>query len=339
MWDTLPARDVPVLNVAFVGSEDLARSLAKSNDVRDIESYVHKEERGGEVCVISLLRPLKHPEKIRPLLSVLNVAEVGVVEIGKVDAALGEVLVSFGVSGIRNGIAIINPSEGEWVDLDQVRTILLQAGLEGWFVHESLPEVHDLREELFQRRDYMVGEGKGEARIFPVDQHFNVKGVGLVAIGYVQTGSVNKHDEVLILPANEKGVVRSLQVMDDDVDVAKAGDRVGVALRNLREEALHRGCMITHPDSEVMVRHDKSSLEIRTAPFQKRSLQVDDVIHAAVDLQFVVGRVTHVEGTELGVDWDSPLWVRKENLPSILITQLDAMPMRVIGVIDSIRQG
>ena len=339
MWDTLPARDVPVLNVAFVGSEDLARSLAKSNDVRDIESYVHKEERGGEVCVISLLRPLKHPEKIRPLLSVLNVAEVGVVEIGKVDAALGEVLVSFGVSGIRNGIAIINPSEGEWVDLDQVRTILLQAGLAGWVVHESLPEVHDLREELFQRLDNMVGEGKGGALILPVDHHFNVKGVGLVAIGYVQTGSVNKHDEVLILPANEKGVVRSLQVMDDDVDVAKVGDRVGVALRNLREEALHRGCMITHPDSEVMVRHDKSSLEIRTAPFQKRSLQVDDVIHAAVDLQFVVGRVTHVEGTELGVDWDSPLWVRKENLPSILITQLDAMPMRVIGVIDSIRQG
>ena len=81
MWDTLPARDVPVLNVAFVGSEDLARSLAKSNDVRDIESYVHKEERNGEVCIISLLRPLKHPEKIRPLLSVLNVAEVGVVEL------------------------------------------------------------------------------------------------------------------------------------------------------------------------------------------------------------------------------------------------------------------
>ena len=334
MWATLPARAVPVLNVAFVGTDSLAKSLAKLNDVRDIESYVHKEERNGEVCIISLLRPLKHPEKIRPLLSVLNVAEVGVVEIGKVDAALGEVLVSFGVSGIRNGIAIINPSEGEWVDSEQVRTILSQAGLEGWSIHESLPEVHDLREELFRHLDNMLGEG--EALILPVDQHFNVKGVGLVAIGYVQTGSVNKHDEVLILPANEKGIVRSLQVMDDDVGVAKAGDRVGVALRNLREEALHRGCMISHPDSEAMVRHDKSTLKISIAPFQKRGLQVDDVIHAAVDLQFVVGRVTHVEGTQLGVDWDSPLWVRKENLPSILITQLDAAPMRVIGVVENI---
>jgi len=336
MWGTLPARAVPVLNVAFVGTDDLAKSLAKLNDVRDIESYVHKEERNGEVCVISLLRPLKHPEKIRPLLSVLNVAEVGVVEIGSVDAALGEVLVSFGVSGIRNGIVIINPNEGEWVDSEQVRTILTQAGLDGWSVHESLPETHDLREELYRYLDNMVGEGKEGALILPVDQHFNVKGVGLVAIGYVQMGSVNKHDEVLILPANERGIVRSLQVMDDDVDEANTGDRVGVALRNLREEALHRGCMVTHPETDVLIRHDKSSLKIRSAPFQKRNLRVDDVIHAAVDLQFVVGRITHVEGTELDVEWDSPLWVRKEVDSHILITQLDAMPMRVIGVVEDI---
>ena len=107
---------MPVLNVAFVGSEELARTLAKSNDVRDIESYVHKEQREGETCVLSLLRPLRHPERLRPLLSVLNVAEVGIVEITNVDAALGEILVSFGAAGIERGIAIINPAEGQWVD-------------------------------------------------------------------------------------------------------------------------------------------------------------------------------------------------------------------------------
>jgi len=336
MWGTLPARAVSVLNVAFVGSEGLAKSLGKSNDVRDIESYVHKEEKGGETRVLSILRPLKHPEKIRSLLSVLNVAEVGMVEIEMVDAALGEVLVSFGVSGIRNGVVIINPKEGGWVDSDQVRTILSQAGLGGWSLYESLPEPHDLREELYGYLEEAVENSDERSLILPVDQHFNVKGVGLVAIGYVQTGLVNKHDEVLILPANERGVVRSLQVMDDDVDEANTGDRVGVALRNLREEILHRGCMITHPETDVLIRHDKSTLKIRSAPFQKRMLQVDDVIHAAVDLQFVVGRITRVEGTELGVDWDSPLWVRKEGDSHILITQLDAMPMRVMGVVEDI---
>ena len=92
MTITPPAQSMPVLNVAFVGSEELARTLAKSNDVRDIESYVYKEQRDGETCVLSLLRPLRHPERLRPLLSVLNVAEVGIVEITNVDATLGEIL-------------------------------------------------------------------------------------------------------------------------------------------------------------------------------------------------------------------------------------------------------
>ena len=48
---------MPVLNVAFVGSEELARALAKKGDVRDIESYVHKEVVDGQTRILSLLRP------------------------------------------------------------------------------------------------------------------------------------------------------------------------------------------------------------------------------------------------------------------------------------------
>ena len=45
---------MPVLNVAFVGSESLAKKIAKKGDVRDIESYVYKEERNGEIGIILL---------------------------------------------------------------------------------------------------------------------------------------------------------------------------------------------------------------------------------------------------------------------------------------------
>jgi len=338
MTSPLPAQIMPVLNVAFVGSEELARTLAKSNDVRDIESYVYKEDREGETCVLSLLRPLRHPERLRPLLSVLNVAEVGVVEINNVDAALGEILVSFGAAGVERGMAIINPSEGNWVDSEQVNMILSQAGLETWKLYESVPESHDIREELYQHMDVIGSKINSTKMVLPVDQHFNVKGVGLVAIGYVQSGTVSKHDEVLILPANETGVVRSLQVMDDDVDSAVTGDRVGVALRNLREEALHRGCMIIHPESQSLIRHNNSKIKMKNAPFQKRQLANEDVIHAAVDLQFVVGRIKQVDGDIISVEWESPLWIRAEGSPEILITQLDAMPMRIIGRVESIEQ-
>ena len=320
---------MPVLNVAFVGSESLARKIAKKGDVRDIESYVFKEEKNGEMRIISLLRPLKHPEKIRPLLSVLNVAKIGIIEISKVNAALGEICVSFGCANINEGLVIINPQDGEWVDPDQVRIILEQSGLKNWQLFEQLPDEHNIREKLFSFMDNI--ENQKSSLILPVDQFFNVKGVGLVAIGYVQSGSVSKHDSIQVLPADENGIVRSLQVMDDDVDIAVSGDRVGLAIRNLREEALHRGCMIIHADSDVLNKNISSTFTLKKAPFQKRVLQIGDVIHAAVDMQFIVGRIKNIEDSKLIVDWEIPLWTRKNFSPPIIITQLDAGPMRIIG--------
>ena len=318
-----------VLNVAFIGSESLAKKIAKKGDVRDIESYVYKEVRDGEIKIISLLRPLKHPEKIRPLLSVLNVAKAGIIEISKIDSATGEICVSFGCAGIKNGLVIINSQDGDWIDPDQVRIILEQSGLENWKLYEQVPDEHIIREDLFALMEER--ETDDSSLILPVDQFFNVKGVGLVAIGYVQSGIVSKHDTIQVLPADENGIVRSLQVMDDDVENAISGDRVGLAIRNLREEALHRGCMIVHAESNVLVKNLSSTFAIDKAPFQKRILQVGDVIHAAVDMQFVVGRIKIIDQENVTVDWDIPLWTRKNHSPKIIITQLDATPMRVIG--------
>jgi selenocysteine-specific translation elongation factor len=326
---------MPVLNIAFSGTEELARSIAKRSDVRDIESYVYKEVRAGTTQILSLLRPLKHPERLRPLLSVLNVAKVGLVEVTKVDTSLGEILVAFGCAGIEVGHVIINPEQGGWVDPDQVKIILSQAGLGNWKLHESAPDEHDLREQLFAHLNEVENDSDGDL-IIPVDQHFNVKGVGLVAIGYVQSGTVNKHETVQVLPANENGIVRSLQVMDDDVDAAVSGDRVGLALRNLREEALHRGCMIIHLETNSLEKHKISNFKLIKAPFQNRDLHEEDIVHAAVDMQFTVGRIKTVNGEDITVEWESPLWLRSKSSPPVIITQLDAAPMRIIGVANSI---
>ena len=56
-----------VLNVAFYGSDEMASNIAKKGDSRDVVSYVFKEIKDDKVRILSLLRPLKHPESIRPL--------------------------------------------------------------------------------------------------------------------------------------------------------------------------------------------------------------------------------------------------------------------------------
>ena len=330
-----------VLNIAVIASDELARSIAKAADQRDVHTYVHKENGPEGARILSLIRPAKYPERLPPFLNALSTSQAGIIEVTAVDASLGEVLVAFASAGIKRGLAIINPAEGGWIAEAQVNMLFTQAGLASW-TFEANDGVH-LRERMYALMDDIQGVLEANAKaplVLPVDQHFNVKGIGLVAIGYVQSGSVSVHDEVMLLPANGTGNAKSLQVMDDDVDVATAGDRVGLALRNAKEDHLTGGTIIVHPPVEdkranlsvplAVEQHQSSTVHLTTSPFQKRVLAKGDVVHASVDLQFVVGRVASVDGQSLSVDWEQPLFIRKDNPPSVLIAQLDSKP-RIMG--------
>ena len=121
-----------VLNVAMFGSDDLAKSIAKATDQRDVHTYVHKEYHDGEAKIICIIRPARYPERLRPLLNAISAGRVGVIEVNSVDATLGEVLVAFASSSIDSGLAIINPPNGEWIDEEIVKKMFHQAGLTKW---------------------------------------------------------------------------------------------------------------------------------------------------------------------------------------------------------------
>ncbi len=329
-----------VLNIAMVGSDDLAKSIAKATDQRDVHTYVHKETGPDGPRILSIIRPAKLPERIRPLFNALCAARVGLIEVSAINADFGEVLVAFASAGITRGIFVVNPPQGEWIDEDQVKGFLAQAGLSGW--SQCSDDAIELRTALYGLMDDISSDleaAKSDPLVVPIDQHFNVKGIGLVAIGYVQSGSIAVHDDLHLMPAEGPGTVKSLQVMDDDVPEAVAGDRVGIALRNTKEDHLSGGTIIVHPAVEdknkgisiplSVEKHSKSSLELSVSPFQKRVLAVGDVVHASVDLQFVVGRVESLD-SGIVVTWDSPLFIRCENPPTVLLAQLDSKP-RIMG--------
>ena len=121
-----------VLNIAVIGSDDLAKSIAKAADQRDVHTYVHKENGPDGARILSLIRPAKYPERLPPFLNALSTSQAGIVEVTAVDANLGEVLVAFASAGITRGLAVINPPEGQWVDETQVKMLFDQAGLADW---------------------------------------------------------------------------------------------------------------------------------------------------------------------------------------------------------------
>jgi selenocysteine-specific translation elongation factor len=332
---------MPVLNIAMIGTDELAREIAKATDQRDVHTYVHKEPGHDGPRILSIIRPAKYPERLRPFLNALSAARVGLLEVTGIDATLGESLVAFASANITEGVAVINAPQGEWVDEDQVKMLFKQAGLGKWTFGTTDGIL--LRNTFYQHMDDMsevLSLNAAAPLVIPIDQHFNVKGIGLVAIGYVQSGTVNVHDELVLLPANGTGNAKSLQVMDDDVAAAVAGDRVGLALRNAKEDHLGSGTLLVRPAVEdkktntsiplAVIAHERSMMKLSRSPFQKRILAEGDVVHASVDLQFVVGRVGAVNGDEMEVVWEAPLFIRRENPEATLIAQLDSKP-RIMG--------
>ena len=100
-------RGMTVLNIAMVGSDDLAKSIAKATDQRDVHTYVNKESGPEGARILSIIRPAKMPERIRPFFNSLCAARVGLIEVTGVDATFGEVLVGFASAGIGKGIFVI----------------------------------------------------------------------------------------------------------------------------------------------------------------------------------------------------------------------------------------
>ena len=140
-----------VLNIAVIASDELARSIAKAADQRDVHTYVHKENGPKGARILSLIRPAKYPERLPPFLNALSTSQAGIIEITTVDASLGEVLVAFASAGIKRGLAVVNPPDGGWVDEDQVKMLFKQAGLGSWtFEHND--GVH-LRERMYALMD------------------------------------------------------------------------------------------------------------------------------------------------------------------------------------------
>src|SRR5262245_51115980 len=83
-------------------------------------------------------------------------------------------------------------------------------------------------------------------RLF-VDRVFTLRGIGTVATGTLWSGRIAAGDTLRVEPGGREVRVRSVQVHDEAVDVAEAGQRVAVALPGVERRELVRGDVLVEP--------------------------------------------------------------------------------------------
>ncbi|KQC03001.1 MAG: elongation factor Tu [Methanoculleus sp. SDB] len=312
------------ITVAILGSTGYARGIGKAGTTSDITFYNIK--RGEDA--VTMIEPARYPERVQSLFFSVSMADEAILVVDEIDTAFGETVVMLHAVGVRKGYLILR----NYLDPSRIAPLIRGTVVEGYRLVEDDPVA--LREYLLQDVAAVTRDSKPETGgIVPIDHHFNVKGIGIVILGSVRSGIIHKHDIVAVLPGKKTAQIRSIQKHDDDWSTASAGDRVGLALKNIGAEDLDRGFVLSTDGSVATTRTIHGRAELGS--FWQHPLREGMVLHIGHWMQFVSGRVVTVDA---GDDWKHPaVTIALDRdlvyLPgdSAVIHHLDAGRLRVAG--------
>jgi selenocysteine-specific elongation factor len=177
-----------------------------------------------------------------------------------IDAAEGarpqthEHLAIMGLLGIDDGVVAVTKADA--VDAETLELALEEArelvpGTPVVAVSAKTGEgLRELRAALTRAAETsqqsVAREAEAPTRLF-VDRVFTLRGIGTVATGTLWSGSIGRGDKLRIEPAGLDVRVRSVQVHDQPVERAEAGQRLAVSLPGVGRQALRRGDALVEP--------------------------------------------------------------------------------------------
>lgn len=91
----------------------------------------------------------------------------------------------------------------------------------------------------------------------PLQDVYNITGIGVVPVGKVETGVMKIGDKVIVVPGREgKGVLgecKSIEMHHEQVNEAIPGDNIGFSVRGIGKKDIARGDVLGHPDNPPTV--------------------------------------------------------------------------------------
>ncbi len=183
--------------------------------------------------------------------------------------------------------------------------------------------------------------------IIPIDHHFLIKGRGAIITGTILKGKLNLGQNLEILPINASGRVKNIETFHQNIKSAKAGDRVGINIKNLDVKKIYRGCIATNDKSKFNL-CEIFEIEVKNNKLFKPDTRFGTQVHVTIGMLTVVGRIYpfyELDGKRIQMTasnesegFKAILWLnervllhREKNL--MLLSRLDLPPttLRILG--------
>jgi selenocysteine-specific translation elongation factor len=314
------------ITVAMLGTSGYAGNLAKKGTSTDITLYDVKK---GDATV-TFIEPTRYPERLAPLFYACALAKKAIVVVDELNATLGEQIVMLQCSEIVSGYFVLR----NYIPKEKIEPLIKGTSIEKFeFISD---DANQLRERLLaEAAAVKPAEGLAPIGTVPIDHAFNVKGVGVVVLGIVVNGKVEKHATLKVLPGAKNALIRSIQKHDDEFDAATEGDRVGFALKNVDVEDMDRGTVLTN-DPTVKT-SNKLEAQATLVKYWQTPIKEGMVMHVGHWTQFITAKVEVATDTgdakkpKLTFSLDKPL-VYRPNDKAVLM-YLEGAKLRIAGTL------
>jgi selenocysteine-specific translation elongation factor len=296
------------ITVGIFGNTELAKKLAKSGTTNDIAILNHASSEG----VLTFAHP--NSEKLQPLLQVIGMVDFPVLVLSQITKEIGEQIVALDAAGFPQGYIV-----ADGIAEAEIKKIVKGSSLEKFPVISN--DIAEIRQAILQTK---IDRNLEAATWLPIDNYFNVKGVGTVALSIMKQGRVKKHDALRIEPLGKEATIKGIQSQDRDIAEAEAGMRLGLNLKGIEADELKRGyviCKEAKVAKEILATFAKSK-------YSKEEIAKGSQIFITAGLQVIAASVVDVKEGKIHLKLEQPLAYRqgdkcifastKPSLPRIL---------------------
>ena len=84
----------------------------------------------------------------------------------------------------------------------------------------------------------------GKPLRLPIEDVYNIKGIGLVPVGRVETGVLKPGDKVIVEPSHKVGEVKTIEAHHTSIPHAEPGDNIGFSVRGWTKEDIGKGDVV-----------------------------------------------------------------------------------------------
>ncbi|MCG6893541.1 MAG: selenocysteine-specific translation elongation factor [Desulfobacteraceae bacterium] len=159
---------------------------------------------------------------------------------------------------IRHGFVVLTKTDlvdEEWLELvtDDVEQFVRGTFLEGSPIVPVSAETGEGIDRFVATLDEFCKEvpSRQPTGVFrlPVDRVFTMRGFGTVITGTLISGRVGVGDPVVVFPSGVRSKVRGIQVHNDSVGEAVAGQRTAINFQGLEKASVERGNVVSEPSA------------------------------------------------------------------------------------------